>query len=193
MHARLRICEIWTPAPARWALHTPSPRHAHLRLGPRQRQLQLLNLLERPLRRGQRGGLRLLSCYQRLGCPAMNECMDYIYPAARADESAVDASSGASSRAPSTSKQSWTKCATPNAIAAVAPQERMLTRLTHRSWMTFSCPSNTLLRDHARHDWIAAPSCGGRDPVASQLHINSDRQDVAASKGRGARKRTSQA
>ena len=35
--------------------------------------------------------------------------MNYIYPAARADEDEVDASSGASSRAPSTSKQFWMK------------------------------------------------------------------------------------
>ena len=42
--------------------------------------------------------------------------MDYLYPAARADEDEVDASSGASSRAPSTSKQSWTKCATPTML-----------------------------------------------------------------------------
>ena len=39
--------------------------------------------------------------------------MYYIYPAARADEDEVDASSGASDRAPRTSKQSMLKCATP--------------------------------------------------------------------------------
>ena len=38
---------------------------------------------------------------------------DYIYPAARADEDEVDASSGASSRAPSTSKQTLMRSATP--------------------------------------------------------------------------------
>ena len=44
-------------------------------------------------------------CQVRRG-GAMNEWMDHIYPAARADEDKVDASSGASSRAPSTSEQS---------------------------------------------------------------------------------------
>ena len=46
--------------------------------------------------------------------------MGHIYPAARADGDEVDASSGASSRAPSTSKRSLMKCATPTWAGAWA-------------------------------------------------------------------------